>query len=281
MRTRSGTETSGREPWRTAVAAFLAGIILAGSLVMVWTWESRQPQVALLASGGGLSMMITTASSRVLIASGDDPDAFFESLDGYRRPTRKGVDLLLVWGTGEGLAVANAATSSIPAKRVYAITPIARPSTLPALRGIEVLPPNSAITIDERTHLSIRRWPTGTDKSGRMVWGVEVVITASASRVRAIGGPAPLNMEQPTDAEVLLIGLDGNIKESWDRASIIAIADDVISGKRLRTAAAADPGHPDHLIRVFPGDPITVTLVEGAVSVPRDLLQPTLPLVVD
>jgi len=255
---------------RLAAIGLIAGIMLGSSLTLVWAWESRHTHVVLLASGHALSTMITTPSSRLVMASGDDPEAFLESLDAFRRPTEKVVDVLLVWGEADDLAVAETAAQVLHPEHVFGLTPFARSDDQPSLRGVGVLPEVASITLDAQTVITIHRWPVGNQDDGRTAWAWEALVEASGATVRITSGHSPI--QEPTDEGVLVVA-GTHSERVWGDQTVVVFADDTLSGRKAR-AAAQNGAHPERVARVFPGDPVVLTLSDGQIVIADGVTQP-------
>ncbi len=255
---------------RLAGIGLIAGIMLGSSLTLVWAWESRHTHVVLLSSGHALSTMITTPSSRLVMASGDDPEAFLESLDAYRRPTEKAVDVLLVWGEDDDLTVAETAAQVLHPEQVFGLTPFARSDDQPSLRGVGVLPDIASIALDAQTDITIHRWPVGNHDDGRTAWAWEAVVVSSGATVRITSGLAPI--QDASDASVLVVA-GSHPERVWGDQTVVVFADDTLSGRKVR-AAAQNAAHPDRVARVFPGDPVVLTLSDGQIVIADGVTQP-------
>jgi hypothetical protein len=92
--------------WAPLFFGLLCGLIASTSLVYAWNRPyNHEDALYLLGSGKGLSALVTTGGTRVLIAAGNDPIAFANALANARPLTAPRVDLLIIAPDSERVAV--------------------------------------------------------------------------------------------------------------------------------------------------------------------------------
>ena len=91
--------------WTPLFFGLLCGLIASTSLVYAWNRPYNQEDALyLLGSGKGLSALVTSGGTRVLIAAGNDPIAFANALASVRPLTAPRVDLLIITPGSERVA---------------------------------------------------------------------------------------------------------------------------------------------------------------------------------
>lgn len=81
-----------------AVAGGLVGILL----LTVWGYEERGVRVVAVGTERGVSVLVTSGTRRVLVASGSTGDALDDGLDEHLRPLHRDLDLVLIDPGTEG-----------------------------------------------------------------------------------------------------------------------------------------------------------------------------------
>ena len=120
---------------RAAIVGLLAGLLVASLVTVVHARDYGQPALALLGSGDGLSVLVTTGDARLLVVGGSDPAAFANALADARPRSHPRIDLLVELPDARAVA-----------SRAWAL---ARPSamlTLSTTRRFPDDPPATAIT---------------------------------------------------------------------------------------------------------------------------------------
>jgi len=91
--------------WAPLFFGLLCGLIASTTLVSAWNLPyNDEDALYLLGSGKGLSALVTSGGSRVLIAAGNDPIAFANALASARPLTAPRVDLLIIAPGSERVA---------------------------------------------------------------------------------------------------------------------------------------------------------------------------------
>lgn len=192
-----------------------ATTLLAGH----WGAVTGAAGVIVLGSGSALSVLIRTGRARLLIAAGDDPDAFDRAWASVARPTAPRLDILLSAGSGAAAAVPEHVLRRRRPGTALAIVPpgvAARESalagegvttlrhsiriTLPGAVSVDVEPP--VIPGDDRWHVvvghggsrvvivpSLREMGQGTDRGGV---SATVVLTGPRDEVAVVPGTGSL-----------------------------------------------------------------------------------------
>jgi hypothetical protein len=94
-----------RNRWTPLFFGLLCGLIASTTLVYAWNRPyNNNDAVLLLGSGKGLSALVTTGGTRVLIAAGNDPIAFANALAEARPLTAPRIDLLIIAPGSERVA---------------------------------------------------------------------------------------------------------------------------------------------------------------------------------
>ena len=91
--------------WTPLFFGLLCGLIVSTSLIYAWNRPYNQEDTLyLLGSGKGLSALVTSGGTRVLIAAGNDPIAFANALASARPLTAPRIDLLIIAPGSERVA---------------------------------------------------------------------------------------------------------------------------------------------------------------------------------
>jgi hypothetical protein len=77
------------------------------------------PSIRVLGSGSRLSMLITSDSARVLIASGDDATAFGNALGRAKHLTSRRIDIVVIAGDASDIPVARHVRKHLHARQVF------------------------------------------------------------------------------------------------------------------------------------------------------------------
>ncbi len=121
------------------LAALLTTSAAATALVADgWRDVTGTTEVIALGSGSALSVFVRTSRSRLLIAAGDDPNAFDRAYASVARPTAPRLDILISAGRGVEAAVADHVLRHRRPRLTMAIVPPATPGQDGALDGAGV-----------------------------------------------------------------------------------------------------------------------------------------------
>lgn len=231
--------------WRAALLGLAIGLILASAFSVVQARDYAKPAITLLGSGDGLSLLVTTADARVLIAGGSNPAAFANAFADARPRTIPRIDLLielpdsrLVASRAWALARPSAMLTLSTARRFEdepPATPISAPMAIDLPGGVTVLADpggggdwSISIAFGGSTALVVPAWSAAAGRAD-----VALVVVAAgdgpttAPRASAVAAPAPAAAEDvvthargdallghiaPGDAVRLAVGKDGGLR---------------------------------------------------------------------
>ena len=250
-----------------ASLAFIAFAIGFGLIQIAWLAELRRPSVTLLGAGSALSLLVTDGDARLLIALGDDPAAFGNSLGRVLGPSQDRLDLVLVAGSGADLRAAAVAVDRPGIRTVSALSPIARTSDLPDLGPIGVIETPRRIVLGS-TAVAIDTVRPGGDAAS--AW--RATIEREASRIVVVSDGSAAELFPPVHANAVLVVAGPDPIAAWEAspAPVLALVDAAIPPIRLREAATTPERMPDHVIRVFPGEAVPLVFTAGGVEIPAE-----------
>ncbi|MCC6703274.1 MAG: hypothetical protein IT334_00270 [Thermomicrobiales bacterium] len=182
------------------VFGLLTGLLIASTVTIVSARRHAEPSIHLLASGNGLSALITGATGRVLMVNGDDPAAFSNAFgDATADPLRR-IDLVILMPDATEQMAERAVNLAAP-ERVFALPhhrmhPGNRINDL----RIRAIDGTSEFRLDERLTLTI---DPGADRG----WTIE--ISFDEARI-VLARSVPIRT--PTDVDLLIIGGPDNGK---------------------------------------------------------------------
>lgn len=102
------------------ILGFVIGLVTASAITLVSAKRYTEPSVYLLGTGAGLSALIVSESSRILIASGDDPAALATAFSAARPAMLRRIDLVIL-APGATERVAERAVEIANPRRLYAL----------------------------------------------------------------------------------------------------------------------------------------------------------------
>lgn len=105
--------------WAGVVFLVVVAAVFAGGQVVIA--RAGTPRVVLLGSGSHLSTLIVAGEARVLIATGDDGEAFLNAFSRALPLSSRRVDLLILAGDKRDLPVASLALSAIKSRHVMVL----------------------------------------------------------------------------------------------------------------------------------------------------------------
>lgn len=190
------------------VAAFVAAALITAGLAGQWRLGTSGPEVVILGSGGGLSVLVRSGESRLLIASGSDIDDFDRAYGSVLRPTISRLDILVVAGTGPDLAVPERLVSRGVGRAVLGMRPIGsgQATGLLADANVEIVRSPRSVHLHDGVTVALEPYP---DPTAPDAWSV--TITRDDARlliVPTLDGSPTLGTRQALSALVVTGGAD-------------------------------------------------------------------------
>ncbi len=278
-----------REPWlvvpvppRWLVLLSVAILTALGSgwLGAAWAADAGTARVTLLGSGRTLSVLVTAGPARLLIAAGDDPGAFARALEAARRPTTARLDVLVLAGQGDDLAVPASAFDRLGARSVVALLPPTGRAMVdePGLGDVPPLGSPRRVRVDGSVTVTFETAETGDGDARRSHWratvergATRVVIVSSGEATAEFPSPGPLSALVVAGA-----GAPGALA-AWP-APALAVNTAEVEGRDLRQEVVPLAPAGVWAVRVFPGTAVPLDLGHSGLVLPpasSQFLQPT------
>ncbi|MGI9254371.1 MAG: hypothetical protein ACR2J8_11530 [Thermomicrobiales bacterium] len=252
-----------------AAISFLLSVIAFGAINLLWSRDFSDPQVILLGSGDRISALVTSGPSRVLIATGDDPNAFANALRQIRRPTMPRLDVLLVAGGGKDLAAPASIVTDPDLRLAMAVAPFPNSPEFPALQSVQPVSAPRRLTMPNGVSITVESEPASEPSAAQERWAWRVIVSRGASRVVLLSDGEDAGLFPPANPANVLAISGSNPLDGWQEvpAQLISFNDEALSPGELRTSVATDEDGPDWAVRVFPGEAVAFTFRDGSVEV--------------
>lgn len=254
---------------RFGLVCFVAAALVFAAIFLVWSFDLRGQRVTLLGGGeGAVSVLVTSGSARVLIATGDDPSAFTTALERARHPTTRRIDLLLVAGSGAFLRAPEAIAADDSVRQIMSLGQLSSSAETTAIRAAGVVPitGRKQIHLDDQVtiDLDVARADDNSDPAWRAIIRhdqTSVVVLSSSDAATQFGRSGPVS--------ALVVATGGDPLLAWNeqRAPVLAFPEAAIPGARLR-ADTATGARPEWFVRVFAGEAVRLGLESDGVHLP-------------
>ena len=254
--------------------ALLATLTLSGMTFGQAALARRDatPRVVLLGSGSSLSVLVIAGRARVLIAAGNDPQAFGAALSRAVSLSGKRIDVMIVAATGKQLAVPVDLANGDNIRRIVRLGPPSpEPETGDLPLALAQVPADANVTIAPGVTATIRTVLVDKNdgRSFALAWRAE--IRHGAGTVTVLSDSAYADRFPPLSSAGVLVVARGD-----DFAHVLpSTAGALVLGNDATTAEirATVPGliaAPLPLIRVADGAAVTLPLRDDGVALPRD-----------
>lgn len=258
-----------KQDLRFGLIALGAAAMVFAAICLVWSFDLRGQRVTLLGgSEGAVSVLVTSGSARVLIATGDDPSALTTALERARHPTTRRLDLLLVAGSGPMLRGPDAIAAGDGVRQIISLGQLTSPAETAAIRAAGVIPITGPkqIQLDERVTIDLN--VASTEDDTNPAWRAivrhdqsSVMILSSSEAATQFGRAGPVS------ALVLASGGDPFLAWQEQPAPVLAFPEAAIPGPRLR-AETATGDRPEWFVRVFAGEAVRLGLGTDGLHLP-------------
>ncbi len=273
--TERGDPASWRELVITALLVFLIAFAGCAAAFAFWLQDLSAPQVAFLGSGNRLSLLVTEGPARLLLATGDSPIDFENALTRVRPIFARRIDVLLVAGSGSTLRVPLAADTDAHVRSTTALAPLPESPEADALGPMTAFSSPQRIRLGSSVQVTVETaFPVGADAEVEFpAWRATVERGATRIVVLSDGGAAALF---PPDPGASVLAVSGNDPvAAWHLSPAVAFVSNAgeIDGPEMRSAFGESRRPPEWGFRVFPGEALRLTFVEGGVDLPAEPAQ--------
>ena len=258
------------------VLALLATLTLGGmtfgQAALARRDASPAPRVVVLGSGSSLSVLILAGRARVLIAAGDDPQAFGTAFGSAVSLSGKRIDVMIVAATGKQLAVPIDLAHGDDIRQVVRLgPPHPAPETGDLPLGLAQVPADARVSVAPGVTATIHTVlvPKDSGRSFALAWRAE--IRHGSGTITVLSDSAYADQFPPLTSTGVLVVARGD-----DFTNVLPMtAGALVLGNDATTAEirAAVPGliaAPLPLIRVADGAAVTLPLRDDGVALPHD-----------
>jgi len=267
--------TSWRDLTTTALLVFLITLVGCVAAFAFWVQDLSAPQVAFLGSGNRLSLLITDGPARLLLATGDSPIDYENALTRVRPIFAPRVDVLLVAGSGRTLLVPLAAHGDARARRATALAPLPESPEADAFGTMSAFSSPQHIRLGSSVQVTVETaLPVGADEEVEFpAW--RAIIERGDTRIVALSDGAAAALFPPVSGASVLAVSGDDPAAAWDLSPAVAFVAnaEAIGGPEMRSAFAQRRRQPEWGFRVFPGEALRLTFVEGGVELPSEPAQ--------
>lgn len=245
-------------------------VALCTSLVaQEWRTAVGRPEIIVLGSGSHLSVLVRAGQTRLLIAAGDDTDAFDRAYGHVQRPTAPRLDLLVIAGTGRQLVVPERLVDRGIARQVLALRPPGADVQAGVLAESEVavVRQRSDIRLHDGVTVSLDPLPDYREPESWTVTvsrhATRVLIIPNNDAVPVLAGHGPVS------SLIVLGRTDFQSLQTLETGSITVRGDDAEAGLQ---ATADDPAATSGpwVWAVHDSEALRLSFGEGHLRIPSD-----------
>ena len=267
--------TSWRDLASTALVIFLITLVGCVAAFAFWLQDLSAPRVALLGSGNQLSLLVTDGPARLLLATGDSPIDYENALTHVRPIFARRLDVLLVAGSGSTLLVPLAAHGDAHVRASSALAPLPDSPEADAFGPMAAFSSPQHIRLGPSVRVTVETAPPfGADADVDFpAW--RATIERGDTRIVALSDGAAAALFPPVSGASVLVVSGDDPAAAWDLSPAVAFVAnaEAISGPEMRSAFAESRRPPEWGVRVFPGEALRLTFVDGGVELPSEPAQ--------
>lgn len=246
--------------------ALLTGTAVTGA-VPALARNNHGDRIVMLGAGNTLSVLVTSGSTRLLLATGSSRTDFANAFEAAMPFGIRRIDVVLVAGYGTNLVVPSRALDQLDPPFAAAVHPLAAGD---AARHFPAGPPapldgSTRIRLGDRVSLTLETATTTGSENARLNWRAliqrgrtTVAVLSSAEAYDDFAWSVPLSA---------LIVVDGSI-DSVDELAAAAVAGPAIGMDADRLRAMSANSTVRYAIEVRPAAAIEMRFVEGGLRLP-------------
>ena len=251
---------------KVALAAFAVTVLVFGPAAALQRRDWTKPAVVVLGSGSALSVLVLAGEARILLADGDDPDAFGNALSSVQPWSARRIDAVVNVGTDANRRVAQALVGNPHVRTVWSLVSPGPTSTGDPLADVPAMARTQQMQLPNGVGVTLEPWSSAPDPKRTDIWRVTVTHDGDRVVVLSDGAAATAFPAQRADALVVAGAAPLAAVAVLAPAGLVA-ASGAVDGDEVR----AEPDPPlAWARRVFPGEAATIALGDHGIVPPRE-----------
>lgn len=253
----TATSVSDSRNWVSLIERFiLIALVALGGMTIVtasWARDFASPRVTLLGTERGISLLITTGSTRVLVLAGSNPTELGNAIAKARHPGLDRIDLMIVSGNPAATELAQRSIQLLHPRMILAVGSDASLRSSGIVPG-KLIDHTTEIDLPNGVVLTIEVWSSEGGDGDDVTWSV-MIERGGAAVYWVADREALLQEELPDSANITIMGRGSPAKDTpFPRSRVIVAAGESISGPDLRATALDALGPETETARIYAGE---------------------------